>query len=72
MTVEVPAGKEKPEESKKKNKNMLDLPYFVVNKDRFEIGKIERLSKPAINIYIEKPIYSRMTDTQMLIKDPMA
>ena len=65
MTIEVPptqAVKEKPEEIKKKTKTILDLPYFVVNKDRFELGKIDKLSKPAMNIYIDKPIYSKCTD----------
>ena len=65
LTIEVPptqAGKEKPEEIKKKTKTILDLPYFVVNKDRFELGKIDKLSKPAMNIYIDKPIYSKCTD----------
>jgi hypothetical protein len=35
LTIEVP-GKEKPEDIKKKSKTILDLPYFVINKDRFE------------------------------------
>jgi hypothetical protein len=64
LTIEVPAaGKEKPEDIKKKAKTtILDLPYFVVNKDRFEQGKIEKLSKPTVNIYIDKPIFSRIND----------
>jgi len=61
LTIEVP-GKEKPEDIKKKTKTILDLPYFVINKDRFEQGKMEKLSKPAMNIYIDKPIYSKFSD----------
>lgn len=33
---------------------------------------MEKLSKPAMNIYIDKPIYSKFSDNQMLIKDPIA
>jgi hypothetical protein len=67
------------DDGKKKKKTIMDhsannpnnLPYFIVNKDRFEINKVSRLPKPAVNIYTSQPLYSKLSNVQKLIRDPV-
>lgn len=63
---------------KRKKKSILDnsnsTPYFFINKDRYEINKLESLPRPSLSIYTKEPIYSR-TDYQdtscSYIPDPL-
>jgi hypothetical protein len=66
------------EGGKKKKKQMMDqqgsnphnLPYFLVNKDRYEVNKVERLPKPSIDIYSELKIVSK-EGTCLQVRDPI-
>jgi hypothetical protein len=64
--------------SKKKKKQMMDqqgsnphnLPYFLVNKDRYEVNKVDRLPRPSIDIYSELKIVSK-EGSCFQIRDPI-
>ena len=76
--VEV-AGGNNEEVGKRKKKNLLDLhtnsnlPYFIVNKERFDQNKIHKIPKPQVDIYSKKQLYSKYSDrsTCLLIADPV-
>ena len=59
LMVEVTGGNNE-EVGKRKKKNLLDLhtnsnlPYFIVNKERFDQNKIEKIPKPQVDIYSKK------------------
>lgn len=47
-----------------------NMPFFIINKERFEVNRVPQIPKPQVDIYSKKRIFSKYQVN--LIKDPIA